>query len=352
MRSAWVIALGVVAACGGKAPAKKIVKPEPVVEKKEPPPPPPPPEPLSLEKRLEVHGACFADFVGEKADLYGRCYTATSSEELVDSGQGPAVGPEAIAAASQPLWDAFTLQGEPRMVLASGEHALAISLLRGTQDAAFAGVEPAGKSFGVFLAEVMTLDDQGRHATVRAYMDLAGMAAQLGGGPKGAPVRKPYDATGRPAYQVIGDGGEVETANTALIQAAFDRFNQKDWKGLAAIYNKDAAIYEQIAADDTEGARAIGKYFAELGKAFPDAQQKVDDIWAAGDFVVAETTFTGTNQGASPTLGIKKATKKAVTVRRAHVFRFDAGKVIQHWVFTNGAALQLQLGLVAPPPAG
>jgi predicted ester cyclase len=268
---------------------------------------------------------------------------------MVDSGEGPKVGTPAIAAATHPLWDAFALQGEPRMILASGDHALTISLLRGTQEKVFNGLPPTGKTFGVFVAEVMQLDDQGRHQVVRNYVDLAGMAASLGGGAKGQAFRKPYELTGRPAHQVIGAGGDAEAANVAAVQAGFDKFNAKDWKGVAGIYTSDAAIYEQIAAEDTEGARAIGKYYAETGKAFSDAQEKVESIWSAGDFVVVESTFTGTNDGPLPRMGLKKATKKPVTLHQAHVFRLDGGKVLQHWIFSNGLAIGLQLGLITPP---
>jgi hypothetical protein len=49
-------------------------------------------------------------------------------------------------------------------------------------------------------------------------------------------------------------------------------------------------------------------------------------------------------------MGIKKATKKAITLRSAHVFLLADGKVKQHWEFANGMAMAMQLGLIAPPP--
>lgn len=349
MQRAWVLALALgVVACGGKAAPKKIEKPvETPVER---PPPPPPPKPLTIEEKLKVHDGCFADFVAEVPEFFTRCYTATSSEEMIDTGEGPQVGTPAIAASTRPLWDAFKLAGEARMVLATGDnHVLTIALVRGTQEKTFQGLPPTGKTFGVFVAEMMTLDDQGRHAEVRNYVDLGGMVASLGGGPKGAAFRKPYELTGRPAITAISTGGETETINVAAVQSGFDKFNAKDWKGVTATYTDDAAIYEQISADDVDGGRAIGKYFAELGKAFPNGQQKVEALWGAGDFVVAESTFTGTNDGPLPRMGLKKGTKKAVTLRQAHVFRLDGGKVLQHWIFGNGLAVGVQLGLITPP---
>ena len=353
MNTTKIIALAIfVAACGGSAPAKKVVKPVEVVVA---PPPPPPPTPLTLQERLAFHASCFADFVGEVPESFTRCFSVSSTQDLVDSGQPLATGTPEIAAATRPLWESFKLEGETRMVLAAGDHALTIALVRGTHDGKpFNGLPASQKTFGVFIAESLTLDDQGRHGAVRNYLDIGGMMGQLGAGPKGQTFRKPYEPTGRPAFEATGTGSEAETANVAAVQGAFDLFNKQDWKGVAATYLADAAISEQTAAADTEGGKAIGKYYVELGKAFPDARQAVDTIWGAGDFVVAETTFTGTNDGPAPALGVKKATKKAVTLHRAHVFRLDGGKVLQHWIFGNGMAMAIQLGLVtppAPPPA-
>ena len=350
MRITPVALIALVAACGGGS-SKKVVKPPPpppppaVVEE----PPPPPPPPLSIEERVAFQASCYADFVAEVPESFGRCYTEASQHDLVDSGQPPAVGVEAIGASMRPMWDAFKLEGEVRMTLVSGEDALTISLLRGTQEAPFNGLAPSGKTFGVFLARAQDLDDQGRPGSVRTYVDHGGMLAQLGAAPRGARNRAPYPTTGKVGPTILATGTELEATNIALIKAAFDRFNNKDWKGLTALYNSDAALYDQVLPADTEGTRAIGKYYAELGKGFPDAREKVEAIWGAGDFVVAETTFTGTNDGPAPGMGIKKATKKAATVRSAHVFRFVGGKVIQHWIFGNGLALPTQLGLIAPP---
>jgi hypothetical protein len=353
-RARLVVAFGLIAACGGSTPPKKVEKPVVKVVEEKKPPPPPPPKPLTLEERLKVHDVCFQDFLGEVAESFTRCYSVDSSQELVDSGQPPATGTPAIAAQTRPLWDSFSLQGETRMVLASGDgnKALTITLLRGTHDGQpFNGLSASRKVFGVFLAESMTLDDQGRHGTVRNYVDLAGMMGQLGGAPKGWSFRKPYDVTGREAYTAIASGSEAETANVAAIQAGFALFNQKDWKGLTAVYTSDAAISEQAMPADVEGGKAIGKYFGELGKGFPDAQLTVDSAWGAGDFVVAETTFTGTNNGPLPAMSIKKATRKPVTLHQAHVFRMDGGKVLQHWIFGNGMSAAIQLGIAQPPAA-
>lgn len=351
MRIARVVVLVLVAACGGSQAGKKtvakVIKPAPTTDTK---PPPPPPKPLTTEERVAAHDGCFADFFAEKPEFFTRCYTADSSEEIVDSGDPPAVGTPAIAASTRPMWDAFKLEGQVRMNLANGDKALTIALIRGTQDGTFNGLPASGKAFGVFVAEAQNLDDQGRHGHVRNYVDLAGMMAQLGGAPKGTKFRAPYVLSDKPPLVSIATGSDVETANVAAIQAGFELFNKKDWKGLTAAYFGDAAISEQTAPADLQGSKAIGKYFAELGKGFSNAQEKIDDIWAAGDFVVAETTFTGTNDGPAPSLGIKKATNKAVTVRTAHVFRLEKGKVSQQWIFGNGMALPVQLGLITPPP--
>lgn len=354
MRIARVVALVLVASCGGSQAGKKTVtkvtKPDTTTTDTKPPPPPPP-KALTTDERVAFHDGCFADFLAEKPEFFTRCYSADSSEEMVDSGDPPAVGTPAIAASTRPFWDGFTLQGQVRMNLANGEKALTIALVRGTQDGKWQGLPASGKTFGLFVAEAQNLDDQGRHGTVRNYIDLAGMMAQLGAAPKGTKFRAPYPLSDKPPVVAIGTGSDAETANVAVIQAGFDQFNKKDWKGLLSAYYSDAAISEQAAPADLQGSKAIGKYFAEIGKGFPDAQEKIEDIWGAGDFVVAETVFTGTNNGPLPSFGVKKATSKAVTLRTAHVFLLEKDKIVQQWIFGNGMTIPLQLGLIAPPAA-
>jgi steroid delta-isomerase-like uncharacterized protein len=351
MRITRAAVLVMVAACGGGgSQSKETVDPQPVVT--EPPPkkePPPPPKPLTVEERVAVHDSCFADFVAEAPDFFERCYTETSSDELVDTGDAPAVGIEAIMAASKPFWDGFALEGQLLLNVASENSLFTVAVLRGTHDADFMGMPPSGKTFGQLVAEVQNLDDKGRHGAARTYVDMGTFMAHLGGAKKGTKFRPVAELGGEPRT-VIAEGSELETANLAFVKAGFETFAKHDAKAMTALYTPDAVISQQMAPADVKGAKAITKMFKEFFKAFPDASLEVTSSWAAGDFVVAEATLTGTNKAAAKGMGIKKATKKPITLRTAHVFQIVDGKVAQHWEFANGLSMAIQLGLVKPPP--
>jgi predicted ester cyclase len=362
MRIARAVVLVVFAACGGSQDtSNRNVNPDPVgfddpgpTEPDRPakdPTPTPPPKKMTLAERIAFHDGCFADFVAEKPDFFERCYTDSSTEEIVDAGEPPAEGIEAIGAATQPFWDAFALEGEIVLNVASGDNVVTVATVRLTNDGEFNGAPPTGKTAGLVMAEVQSLDDKGRHGAVRSYVDFATFGAQLGAAPKGAKFRPATALTGNPPVTVIATGSETEAANLETVRAGFEQFNKRDWKTLASLYTADAVISQQNTAADQKGSKAIDKMFKELGKAFPDANEEVVTIWAAGDYVVAETVFTGTNKAAAPGMGIKKATKKPVTLRTAHVLQLEEGKVKQHMIFANGMAMASQLGLDAKPAA-
>jgi predicted ester cyclase len=84
---------------------------------------------------------------------------------------------------------------------------------------------------------------------------------------------------------------------------------------------------------------------AGYAKAFPDMALSAHTVWAAGDYVAAAGSFTGTNKGPMPEMGLKKPTGKSVSVRFFEVVKFENGKAEEDWTFFNGAAFASQLGM-------
>ncbi len=339
------ILLAALAACGGSG------KPEPKRTPKavdKPKPKPAPPKKLTLEERLAVHEGCFKAWVGEDEKLFDRCYTDESTEEDVDSGEDPREGIDEIRAGTRPFWDGFTMAGDTLLTLASGDEVITVNRLTGTHDGPYMEVAASGKKFGLLYAEVQTIDDKGRVAKVRVYFDNGTMLGQLG--MTKAKVRPAEVAAGgeAPRPVITGQDAETEEANANTVKGGFELFNKRDWKGLVALYAADAVVADQLRPADAKGAKGIDKLLKELTKAFPDAHEEVGTMWSAGDYVIAATTFTGTNKAAAPGMGITKATKKPVKLQTLHVLRLADGKVAEQWIFGNGVALATQLGLVPP----
>jgi predicted ester cyclase len=76
----------------------------------------------------------------------------------------------------------------------------------------------------------------------------------------------------------------------------------------------------------------------ELFKGFPDAMLEAASMWGAGDYVVTEGTFSGTNKGAVPMMGIKKPTGKAAKVRFLEITKIEGGKIKEDWLVFDSMA--------------
>lgn len=82
--------------------------------------------------------------------------------------------------------------------------------------------------------------------------------------------------------------------------------------------------------------------------AFSDGKVTPISLWAAGDFVVSVSSFTGTNDG---DMGPMKKTGKPVKLTVAEITKFDGGKVKQLWRFWDSSAMAVQMGMMPAPAA-
>ena len=362
MRITRTLAIALLAACGGgqepamqqtpvtETPVTETPADTPVTETPPPAdetPAPPPPKKLTLEEKIAVQKQCFTDWVKEDASWVERCYAENAVMIQMDGMEGPIKGRAAIADNTRALWEGFTLDGEQKVILASGSTIAVIGLLSGTNDGPMMGKPATKKKFGSMFASVSTLDDQGRVVEEHLYYDPVTMMSQLGVAK--TPARKAMAKSGAEPMIVIAGETDAEKANVEAVRAGFELLNNHDAKGLAAKYDAKAVFSDHAMKADIKGGKAVGATMAEYLKAFPDVNQDVTNMWAAGDYVVVETHVTGTNKGTSKTMGIKKATGKPIDLHGAHVFKLANGKAVEHWVFTNGMAFAMQLGLMKPP---
>jgi predicted ester cyclase len=70
---------------------------------------------------------------------------------------------------------------------------------------------------------------------------------------------------------------------------------------------------------------------------------EIEDVIAEGDKVVARTTMHGRHVGEF--LG-KPPTGKEFAAKQIHIWRFEDGKVIEHWSVRDDLGQALQLGLI------
>jgi predicted ester cyclase len=98
-------------------------------------------------------------------------------------------------------------------------------------------------------------------------------------------------------------------------------------------------------SSDLEGFKSVGS--AVIG-AMPDVSTVLEDLLADGDKVIERTSAKGTQT--QPLLGIP-ATGRQVAFTEIHIYRFEDGKIAEHWPEVDFYALFAQLGVIPERPS-
>ena len=97
------------------------------------------------------------------------------------------------------------------------------------------------------------------------------------------------------------------------------------------------------------GIEGFQGYVSTVRSAFPDFHNRVEDLVAEGDKVVARLVYTGTHQG--EIFGLAP-TGRAITYPGIAVFRISGHKIVEGWVIGDRWRLFQQLsGPVAANPS-
>jgi len=240
----------------------------------------------------------------------------------------------------------------PQLVLVNGRRVAVVELETGTNSGTLktAGGElPAtNKKLGSLFFHRLELDASNRASSEWFIDDTGTTLVQLGVGPKGVSGRPLMDQpmAGAPMVVVASDDPK-EQANIATFKAGTDAFNAHDAAGFAATLAPGVVESDQAEAADTVGAKQVQASTAQFIQAFSDGQLEDRELWAAGDFVVAIGSFTGTFDH---DIGPVKKTGKIVTIPYAEIAQFKDGKIATLWRFRNGVDMAVQMGLLKPPP--
>jgi steroid delta-isomerase-like uncharacterized protein len=130
------------------------------------------------------------------------------------------------------------------------------------------------------------------------------------------------------------------------MRSAYDRINQGDIDGFAALLADDFVEHEETPGfpPTKEGVR---EFFRMYRAAFPDLHMDAEDVLASGDKTVARVRATGTHRG--ELMGIPP-TGKHVDVQLIDIMKFDdVGAVREHWGVIDTMSMMQQLGVA---PAG
>jgi steroid delta-isomerase-like uncharacterized protein len=313
-------------------------------------------EPVIKEEPKELTGADYAKHVQEgwaafnagDMEALGSHYADDASLDLVDSGQPVSEGREAVLATIGMFRTAFPdMKAEQALFLVSGNKVVTVDLMTGTNKGELMGMPATDKPVGFLIAHQFEMNAEGKVQKEMATFDMGTMMGQLGA--HKMPHRAVMTATGKNAEPVIATGDEKEAANLATIETADGLVNERKMDEFFALMTDDIAMSDQSMPADMTGLPAVKAIFEGYMKAFSDMKMKPEWSIAAGDYVVRVGTISGTNDGALPAMGLKKATGKAIKMSMLDVMQIADGKVKQNWTFTNGMAMATQLGLMEEP---
>jgi len=307
-----------------------------------------PPKPAwTADQAVLKYKDCWDQFNRKDWTAFRSCYGSAITVEAVDSGRPVVSGLDAAIKDAQDFAAAFPdVSGGLQLVLASKDSVAGLAVVSGTHGGPLPGpdgkpIAATHKKIGYVMGLVVDLAD-GAVVRERQYADSTTLMAQIGA--IKAPTRPVMAAsTGAPTV-VVSTGSDAERANVETFRANMKAVNDKDLKTLADMNAADGAFHDYTQPKDLDSKGNITG-LVELFKGFPDAMIEAASMWGAGDYVVTEGTFSGTNKGAVPMMGIKKPTGKAAKVRFLEITKIEGGKVKEDWLVFDSLAFAAQLGL-------
>jgi steroid delta-isomerase-like uncharacterized protein len=128
--------------------------------------------------------------------------------------------------------------------------------------------------------------------------------------------------------------------NKALVRRYYEElWNCWDF-ALADEILGEALDFQGSLGVSVKGRAGFKDYMRTVRRAFPDFYNRVEELIAEGDRVVARLTYTGTHQG--ELLGIG-ATGRRVSYAGVAIFRIVEGCIVEGWVLGDIHSLLRQL---------
>ena len=126
---------------------------------------------------------------------------------------------------------------------------------------------------------------------------------------------------------------DLELATRRLLELQDNR----DWAAIEASVDPGMVAHVGTNDLDAEGWMGFGRMFYE---AFPDARHRLDRTVVQGNVVVAIGRFGGTHRG--ELMGIP-GTNRKISIGVITAYRYEGGKVVEHWGQFDSAGLMQQI---------
>lgn len=301
------------------------------------------------EALVKVVEGCWASYVAWDKDKFRACYAEKTEVGAVDAiPPQTAHTPQEVVVLNGTYRNAFPDFGaDIQAILVSGKKVATVVLQTGTHKGRSLGMPPTNKKMMLYYGEAKEVDDHGLTVRERAYADQTTLLQQLGV-QEGLNVPTKEEPWPEKVRAVAKDDA-AEKANLAAFRGSFEALGKGDAAGFSAIYADDATYRYMPQSVIITGPAEIAKARDYSAVAKP-LEMTVRDAWAAGDWVVAETTVKGTL--AQDFAGVKGTKGKTWEQTSLELLEFAGGKVKRHLVFANGLKFAVDVGLFDPADLG
>lgn len=352
-KTSFVLLLGL-AACGGEEqPAKSPENTAAKVETKPEVAPPTttaapeaPAAPKATLAELQAKGlaATYEALNAHDAKKLASLYTENAT--FKSAGAPDATGAATIEKHVGMLFGSIPdLKVVPNFVFTKGDVTIVQYAVNGTHKGDMGPFKASNKPVGWQAATVQWWNEAGQIKEEHMYWDMNTMLSQIGVSKQKGPG---VPTLGTKAETFTSNGSETETKNLTTLKGFYGAFEKKSAPDFLAVWSDTSEWHDNTTEKVSKGSKDAKAYFEMNAKGFPDAKVTINNQWGIGDFVVTETTMTGTHKGTF--MGIKP-TGKTVNLQGVDIALVKDGKLVKGWSFGNSLQAAEQLGLL-PKPGG
>jgi predicted ester cyclase len=131
-------------------------------------------------------------------------------------------------------------------------------------------------------------------------------------------------------------------ANTALVSRLWDEaFNNGSLEVLPELVSQEFVNFGSV----THGPEFLATLITHQRRAFPDMHFTPLQVFAADDWVLTKTRWTGTFKAPFSFIGLAgvEPTGRSFDVQHVHAFRLADGKIAEHWAVRDDLTMHNQL---------
>ena len=140
-----------------------------------------------------------------------------------------------------------------------------------------------------------------------------------------------------PSYSQNNEAENIKMVETYWVEV----WSKGNLKAVADFYHTNAKHGDGFTIEGFQ------KGVASQREAFPDFKVTINDIFATGNKVICEVTYTGTHTGRK--MFKQEPLGKAVTVPGMDIFTFKDGKCVKHQHVADHLELVMQMGIQLTP---